>query len=141
MLVRESFYRPDTVLGRESRELSARVYNLAHLLLHRCTEPCLFVPIRSMQYLAVLDRDEIIFVDANNRPYIELAWQDFRPQNRAGLDDPVPFDLVYYLPQGSETMRRLVGEFQGALAVLERKLARAGRAEEPVSLHSSTKPC
>ena len=104
--------------------LSAATYNLAHTLLARAGK-CLFVPIRSMQYMAVLDGEEFIFVDSQNKAWIELAWQHFRPQARSALDEPVPIEIVYYQPQAAETMKRLPAEFHKALQLLaERDLPR-----------------
>ncbi len=78
-----------------------------------------------MQYMAVLDAEEFIFVDSQNKAWVELAWQHFRPQARAALDERVPFEVVHYLPQAVETMKRLPGEFHKALLVLaERDLPR-----------------
>jgi len=76
------------------------------------------VPIRSLQYLAVLDAEEFIFVDGQNKAWVELAWQHFQPQARASLDERVPFEVVHYQPQAAETMKRLPGEFHQALLLL-----------------------
>jgi len=126
MIVEETFYRT-AELKREARTLSAETYNLAHRLLGRAAQGCLFVPIRSMQYLAVLDREEFIFVDREGRRTIEIAWQRFRPGERAALDAPVAYEAVYYSANAPETMRRLQGEFLKALHALEgREPAPAG---------------
>lgn len=113
----ERFYREQEI-ARLPGSLPAATYNLAHTLLARAGA-CLFVPIRSMQYLAVLDAEEFIFVDSQNRAWVELAWQHFRPQTRASLDAPVAFEIVHYLPRAAETMKRLPGEFHQALRMLE----------------------
>jgi hypothetical protein len=112
----EHFYREEEI-ARKPGLLSAETYNLAHTLLARAGK-CLFVPIRSLQYMAVLDAEEFIFVDSQNKAWVELAWQHFRPQTRASLDEPVPFEVVHYLPQAAETMRRLPSEFHQALRLL-----------------------
>ena len=112
----ERFYR-EPEIARLPAFLPAAIYNLAHTLLARAGN-CLFVPIRSMQYMAVLDAEEFIFVDSQNKAWIELAWQHFRPQARTALDERVPFELVHYLPQAAETMKRLPGEFHLALQLL-----------------------
>ena len=125
MLVEETFYRP-AELDREARTLPADLYNLAHLLLARAANGCLFVPIRSMQFLAVLDAEEFIFVDREKGRMIDLAWQRFRAGERAALDDPVAYETVYYAANGGETMLRLQGEFRKALQSLQgREPARA----------------
>jgi len=120
MIVEETFYRPDEVV-REPRTLSAATYNLAHVLLMRATSGCLFVPIRSMQYLAVLDNEEFIFVDREGGRMIGIAWQRFRPGERTALDEPVAYDAVYYLSKEVQTMTRLQGEFHKALIQLEQR--------------------
>ena len=112
----ERFYRNQEI-ARIPAFLPAVTYNLAHTLLTRAGT-CLFVPIRSLQYMAVLDAEEFIFVDSQNKAWIELAWQHFRPQARASLDERVPFEVVHYLPQAGETMQRLTGEFHQALQLL-----------------------
>jgi len=97
-------------------------FNLAHTLLARAGK-CLFVPIRCLQYMAVLDVEEFIFVDSQNKAWVELAWQHFHPQARSSLDECVPFEVVHYAPQAAETMKRLPGEFHKSLLVLaERNL-------------------
>jgi len=120
MFVEETFYRPDE-LSRESRMLPAESYNLAHRLISHAKQGCVFVPIRSMQVLAVMDRDEIIFVHREGRRTIEIAWQRFRPGERDALDEPVAYEAVYYVPDAPETMRRLQGEFQKALHEVENR--------------------
>lgn len=127
MVVEETFYRPSE-LSREPRTLPAETYNLAHVLLKRATAGCLFVPLRSMQFLAVLDAEEFIFVDREGRRIIELAWQRFAPQTRHSLDEPVPYEAVYYSPASAEIMHRVQGEFHKALRGLERKATLGGPA-------------
>jgi hypothetical protein len=109
----ERFYREQEIV-RLPAFLPAATYNLAHTLLARAGK-CLFVPIRSLQYMAVLDTEEFIFIDSQNRAWVELAWQRFRPQARSALDERVAFEVVHYAPQAAETMKRLPGEFHRAL--------------------------
>ncbi|MEW6118807.1 MAG: hypothetical protein AB1593_01815 [Pseudomonadota bacterium] len=112
----ERFYR-EAEIARLPGFMPAATYNLAHTLLARAGT-CLFVPIRSMQYMAVLDAEEFIFVDSQNKAWVELAWQHFQPQARAALDERVPFEIVHYQPQAADTMKRLPNEFHQALLVL-----------------------
>jgi len=120
MIVEETFYRRDEV-GREPRTLPAATYNLAHRLLAHAENGSLFVPIRSMQFLAVLDNEEFIFVDREGGRLIEIAWQHFRPGERSALDAPVAYAAVYYAASGAQTMSRLQAEFHKALAQLEHR--------------------
>ena len=136
MIVEETFYRP-AEHGRETRTLPADVYNLARSLLRGSRHNCLFVPIRSMQYLAVLDHEEFIFVDREGARMIEIAWRNFRPQAREGLNEPVVYEATYYAATASQTMRRLQGEFFQSLRALGRstELAVPGRV---IKLQSPT---
>ncbi len=120
MIVEETFYRRDEVV-RELRTLPAATYNLAHVLLAHAAGGCLFVPIRSMQFLAVLDNEEFIFVDREGGRMIEIAWQQFRPGERTALDVPVAYEAVYYSSTGAQTMPRLQAEFHKALMQLEQR--------------------
>lgn len=109
----ESFNREQEIM-RLPGFLPALTYNLAHTLRMRAGT-CLFVPIRSLQYMAVLDAKEFIFVDSQNKAWVEFSWQCFQPQRRASLGDRVPFEVVHYRPQAAETMKRMPGEFLLAL--------------------------
>jgi hypothetical protein len=109
----------DAEIGRETRHLPAPVYNLTRRLIARSPSGIVFVPIRSMQYLAILDREEIVFIDHQYKNRIEIAWQHFQPQSRASLDEAVAYEAVMYRPDGTATMQRLMGEFPKALQLLE----------------------
>ncbi|MEN8212909.1 MAG: hypothetical protein ABFR19_00975 [Pseudomonadota bacterium] len=111
MQSKEYFFR-DAELGSEQRSLPAETYNAMHLLFEHSGDPAVFVPIRSMQYLAVIDAEEVIFVDAvARRRLIELSWCNFSPRSRTSLTDAVPFRFVYYDQRALETMKRLQCEF------------------------------
>jgi hypothetical protein len=133
MFTEETFYRPPE-LGREARTLPADTYNLAHGLLARATHGCVFVPIRTMQYLAVLDTEEFIFVDREGRRLIDIAWREFRPQARTALSDPVPYQLVHYSATAPGIVPRLHGEFRKALEEYRRRGAPPGAAARVVAI-------
>ncbi|MDA8093885.1 MAG: hypothetical protein M0T84_08240 [Betaproteobacteria bacterium] len=114
-------------LAEEARELPAASYNLAHVLLAR-SRGVAFVPIRSMQFLAIIDPEEIVFVDHLRKDLAVIAWQRFRPQARGALDDPVPYRAVYYREDGPALMRRLQAELPKALAALAAKAHEAAPA-------------
>jgi len=121
MIVKEQFHR-GPALGREPYYLPAAIYNRSRLLLAHSETGSVFVPIRSLQYQAVIDREEIIFVDGIRPRLIQIAWQGFRPQARQGLDEPVPYERITYHPDAREVEPRLQGEFALALMVLEQRL-------------------
>lgn len=113
-------YRENEV-SRESRHLPASTYNLAITILARCKDPYLFVPIRSMQYLAILDQEEFVFIDGERKCWIDIAWHHFQPQARTALDQPVAYEAIYYREDQATIMSRLQREFPLALKVLESK--------------------
>ena len=111
MRVREIFERGKP-LGHEQRSLPAKTYNGMRLLLDYSEGNSVFVPLRSMQYLAVIDREEVIFVDATSaRRVIEFAWQEFRQGERDGLSEPVNYRFEYYKSKALEVAGRVQGEF------------------------------
>jgi len=108
-------------LAREQRTLSAELYNRIRLLFARVSGEHLFVPIRSMQYLAAIDSEEIVFVDGQGPRAIEIAWRDFHTAEREGLRAPVAFTCIYYDEKGREIMNRLQSEFLKALQLMEER--------------------
>lgn len=129
MDVRETFIR-GKVLGTEPRRLPAEIYNLSHILLVKSGRDSLFVPIRSMQYLAVIDSEEIIFVDSMNKRVVQLSWKAFTPQVRESLTEAVPYTVYYYHPDAHQTMQRLQGEFSKALQLVANKMPSNSSAKD-----------
>ncbi|MGB7933349.1 MAG: hypothetical protein WCH04_14175 [Gammaproteobacteria bacterium] len=127
----EIFFRPEET-ARERVTLPAPLYNRCRLLLARCPRPHVFVPIRTMQYQAVIDSEEIIFVD--NQGYavrdgrggrlIVLAWKVALGNPRESLTEPVPIEILYYGRETHDTHRRLMSEFPQALSLLESRQQR-----------------
>ncbi len=114
----ESFER-EQALAQEESTLPATSYNLTRILLAASATRCVFVPIRSMQYLAVVDAEEIIFVDSQYKRWVEVAWRCFKPQVRMALDEPVAYQAVFYTPEGRDVHRRLQRDFHAALTLLD----------------------
>ena len=109
----------------EPRRLPAATYNRMRTLL-RNGPSVVFVPIRSMQFLAIVDVEEIVFVDHLRKNWAAIAWRDFRPGQRSALDAAVPYQAVYYREDGAALMRRLQSEFDAALAALAAKAPAEG---------------
>jgi hypothetical protein len=121
--VRETFFRPPEH-SRQASALPADLYNALQLLLKGQTGRCVFVPIRAMQYQAVVERAEVIFVDSQGGyahqdgeggRLIRIAWVLPPPAGRDSLTEPVPCEVVYYAPGLKETQWRLIGELRGML--------------------------
>ena len=124
---KETFER-GPALGEMASALPAATYNLTRILLANSPRDCVFVPIRAMQYQAVIDREEIIFVDSQYRRWVEVAWRQFQPRERAALDEPVAYQAVFYTPEGRDLQRRLQAEFHKALSLLDSRRPAPGEA-------------
>lgn len=123
-----SFERGDEI-ARESRQLPAEHYNKVRLLHSRAGGKPLFVSLRGMQYLAIVDHEEIVFVDGQGPRVIDVSWQGFRAGERADLREPVGYTCICYSDKGVQAMSRLQGEFLQGLELLERRQPKtAGQA-------------
>jgi hypothetical protein len=81
-----------------------------------------------MQYLAIVDREEIVFIDGQGPRRIELAWRDFQTGEREDLREPVAYSCIYYDDNGRENMNRLQSEFFKALELMQDRQPKAGGA-------------
>ena len=130
---RITFFRPDEI-AREDTHIPAALFNQCRLLLSRCDYAHVFVPVRTMQLQAVIDAQEIIFVD--NQAYavhdgeggrlIMLAWQFRCHRPRDALYQPAPIELVHYHSSARELHYRLIGDFARALARVEQRHKKFG---------------
>ena len=137
----ETFFRPEEV-GREHINLPAPLFNRCVLLLNHSTTGNVFIPVRSMQYQAVIDDDEIIFVD--NQGYavqdgkggrlIILAWQVPLHNTRDSLNEPVPIEVVYYVRHDHDIHRRLIGELPKAIDIHEHRLKGNSKADKTATI-------
>ena len=129
----ETFFHPPE-LTREKIKIPAVLFNRCRLMLKRCEYDHIFVPIRSMQYIAVIDDEEIIFVDSLNYAMrdgeggrmIILAWQFDREKERDSLSTPVTIDLIHYVPGVRDLQNRLMVELPKALDLLEQRAREHG---------------
>jgi len=127
----ETFFRPPQ-RACERLTIPAPLYNHCRLALARCAQPHVFVPVRSLQFMAVIDADEVIFVDSmayavqdgEGGKLICLAWSFAPAAGRDDLAAPAPVELRYYRDDARELHGRLVGEFGRELDDL---LARASK--------------
>ena len=108
----------ETEISREQRTLPATTYNMAVSLLARCSSGQLFVPIRSMQFLAIIDAEEFVFIDGERKCWVDIAWQNFHRQERDALDQAITYDLVFYRENQAPVMLRLQQEFPLALRAM-----------------------
>ena len=124
----ETFFLPKEV-GRNSWSVPAEIYKLYRSLQVRSETGHVFVPIRTMQYMAVLDKHEIIFVDSQSYAVskneggrlILIAWKFASMHERDSLSKPVPCEVVFYERMNSEIQLRLVSEFRQAMELVDQR--------------------
>ena len=143
----EVFFRPEEI-EREASSIRADLFNRCRRALACSVTDCAFVPVRSMQLLAVITRDEVVFVDSLNYAVrdgrggrlIMLAWDLSKGGPRDSLTDPIPVEIIYFHENARDLHTRLMSEFTPALDTFE-KHARAepgqqGQAEIVPLRHS-----
>lgn len=129
----EFFFRAEPIASIDTT-VPAALFNRLRLLQSRCGDEHLFVPVRTMQYLAVADGEEVIFVDSlaytvrdgEGGRLIMLSWVFTEGINRDSLDRPVPVQVLYHHPGGTEAQKRMVVEFNKALSALQESAGREG---------------
>lgn len=126
--VTETFFLPDEV-ERKSWSVPAEIYNLYHSLQMRCEVGHVFVPIRNMQFMAVLDKNEIVFVDSQSYAVSEdeggrlilIAWKFASSHDRDALTDPIPCEVVFYEKKSTDLQLRLIAEFRQAMELMDKR--------------------
>lgn len=125
----QSFFTPEPFFCIKSNIL-ARSYNLAQVLLKRSQREHVFIPIRSLQYLAVIEQDVIWFVDSlayatrgnEGGRLVTVSWH---PQITAGdredLSQPVDNRIIFYQQDMSEVQSRLCGELFQAMQLVDQR--------------------
>jgi len=125
----QSFFTPDEFSCQENRILS-KTYNLAHVLLHRSQSDHLFIPIRSLQYLAIIEKNTFWFVDSlayavkgdEGGRLIRISWHPIINANhRDSLEQNMDCHVVFYGEDMSEVQKRLNSEFYQAMKLLDQR--------------------
>jgi hypothetical protein len=125
----QSFFTPDAFFCQKTRLLS-KVYNLAHLLLRRSQSKHVFIPIRSLQYLAVIERNSIWFVDSQayavrgdeGGRLIRVSWHPLIHANqRVGLTENMDCHVIFYGGDMGQIQTRLNGEFYQSMVLVDQR--------------------
>ena len=122
---KQTFFLPNRFCESHST-IPFSSYNLARSLYKRAQSKPVFIPIRSMQYLAIVDGDDYWFVDSqayavrNERGgrMITVSWHP-DAQGRESILQNLPMRVVYYDCDMSEVQARLLGEFQKAMQLVD----------------------
>lgn len=125
----QSFFTPD-VFSRQKSKLLAATYNLAHVLLNRSQSDHLFIPIRSLQYLAVIEKNAFWFVDSlayavrgdEGGRLIRVSWHPLiAASEREGLTQHMDCDVIFYGEDMKDIQTRLNSEFYQAMVQIDQR--------------------
>lgn len=125
----QSFFTPDEFSQQQSRLIS-RTYNLAHTLLNRSQASHLFIPIRSLQYLAIIEKDAFWFVDSlayavrgdEGGRLIRVSWHPLlAATERDDLTQNMDCRVVFYGGDMSQIQTRLNSEFYKAMSLVDQR--------------------
>lgn len=125
----QSFFTPEPFFCLQI-SLPSRIYNLAHILLNRSEYPHVFIPIRSMQYLAIVEQDVFWFVDSlayatrgnEGGRLITVSWHPLLTAGeRDSLSQHMDCHVIYYEQDMHEVQTRLLGEFYQAMHLIDQR--------------------
>jgi hypothetical protein len=125
----QSFFTPDEFFCQETKVLS-QTYNLAHVLLNRSQSSHLFIPIRSLQYLAIIEKNAFWFVDSlayavrgdEGGRLIRISWHPLINANqREGLNQNMHCRVIFYGEDMSEIQNRLNSEFYQSMRQIDQR--------------------
>ncbi|MBT4836175.1 MAG: hypothetical protein HON94_02390 [Methylococcales bacterium] len=125
----QSFFTPDEFFCKKTQVLS-QTYNLAHILLNRSQSKHIFVPIRSMQYLAIVEKNTFWFVDSlayavrknEGGRLIRISWHPLLKVNqREGLTQNMECRVVFYGEDMEHIQNRLNSEFYQSMLQIDQR--------------------
>ena len=125
----QTFFTPDEFSCHETLLLS-EAYNLAHVLLNRSNSSHLFVPVRSLQYLAIIEKNAFWFVDSlayavrgdEGGRLIKISWHPLLcAGDRVDLTQHMACKVVFYGEDMSEIQSRLISEFYKSMQLLDQR--------------------
>jgi hypothetical protein len=121
----ETFFRGEPIETKQ-QQMPLDYYRQITGLLRNSGHSCVFVPIRTMQYMAVIDAEEVIFVSMYYRSQIQFAWRYFDLREMTDLTrDTVRYQFEYYDPEALMVMARVPREFGEAMALFDERHARS----------------
>jgi hypothetical protein len=127
----QSFFTPDEFFCLKSCILS-KTYNLAHVLLNRSESNHVFIPIRSLQYLAIIEPSVFWFVDSlayatrgdEGGRLIRVSWQPMvSASERESLTQNMDCRVIYYGNDMHEIQNRLGYELYLAMQQIDKRFS------------------
>ena len=125
----QSFFTPDAFFCQKMRLLSD-TYNLAHTLLNRSNADHIFVPVRSLQYLAIIEKNAFWFVDSlayavrddEGGRLIRVSWHPLiSAHEREGLTQHMDCQVIFYGEDMQQIQTRLTREFYQSMLVMDQR--------------------
>lgn len=124
----QTFFLPRQFSGQSST-IASTTYNLAHTLLNRTDSDHIFVPIRSLQYLVVIDGNDFWFVDSQayavneneGGRMITISWHTEAELYRDSLEQNIPMKIIFYDQDMQAVQLRLTGEFYQAMQLMDQR--------------------
>lgn len=125
----QSFFTPDDFFCQYTCLLS-NTYNLAHTLLNRSNSDHLFIPIRSLQYLAIIEKNTFWFVDSlayatrgdEGGRLIRISWHPIvLPNERDSLVQNMDCRVIFYGCDMHKIQSRLNIEFYKAMQLIDQR--------------------
>ncbi len=135
---------PDEFSTQQTR-IHANTYNLAHVLFNRSESDHLIIPIRTLQYLAIIESDAFWFVDSmayatrgdKGGRLIRISWHPLLHANeREGLTQHMDSRTVFYGGDMQEVQKRLCMEFYQAMKRLDQRQRETIKPADNVSILS-----
>lgn len=124
----QTFFLPDQHSCFTST-MRSETYNLAHTLLNRTQSNHVFVPIRNLQYLAVIDGNDIYFVDSQayavndneGGRMITISWHPSADTERESLEQNIPMKIIFYDQDMKDIQVRLCRELYEAMLQMDQR--------------------
>ncbi len=138
----QSFFTPDMFFCQHTRLLS-QTYNLAHILLKRSQSNHLFIPLRSLQYLAIIEKNTFWFVDSlayavrgdEGGRLIRISWHPLIGLNqREGLNQNMDCRVIFYGDDMHEIQSRLNHEFYQSMQLIDQRQRDALKTDGTISI-------
>jgi len=141
-----SFFTPDEFLCFEYR-LPSKTYNLAHVLLNRSEADHVFIPIRCLQYLVIVEQNAFWFIDSlayavrdnEGGRLVRISWHPvIAPSERKALDQHMDCRVNFYGDDMKEIQTRLNGEFYKGMLQIDQRYRDTLQTTSPPNILSLT---
>ncbi|WP_303901692.1 hypothetical protein [Thiohalomonas denitrificans] len=116
---------PDApVLKSMPTRIIAAHYNRVQIALKKLGHPLHLMLPGMRGFQVYIEDDAWICADRNLNNLPILAWTEFRPGTRDGLNESVPCQLLYYHPYANVVIRTVL---EDSVKILNARMRRAGR--------------